>query len=87
LGRIDNLPAGAQDSGMGHTITDPAIIAKLDTIIDMVKGLDARLRGVEDGLAELRGEVRQMSVRISDVNARLPVPIAYQPPAPGKKRA
>lgn len=64
--------------------TEPAIPAKLDYLIEMVRGLGTRLRAVETELAEVKGEIRQMSVRISDVNARLPVPIAYQPP---EKRA
>ncbi|OHC76143.1 MAG: hypothetical protein A3G18_06525 [Rhodospirillales bacterium RIFCSPLOWO2_12_FULL_58_28] len=56
-----------------------------------VGALDTRIRALETEVAELkgemRGEMRQMSARISDVYTRLPVPIAYQPPGPGKKRA
>lgn len=52
-----------------------------------VGALDTRIRALETEVAELKGEVRQMSVRISDVYTRLPVPIAYQPPGSGKKRA
>ncbi len=61
--------------------------AKIDLLIELVRGMDTRLRSVESEIAELKGEVRQMSVRISDVNARLPVPIAWQPPETPKKRA
>lgn len=64
--------------------------AKIDLLIEMVRGMDGRLRAVEYGLAELRGNVdgrmTEMSHRITDIYTRLPVPIAYQPP-PGKQRA
>jgi hypothetical protein len=56
-----------------------------------IKGVDARLRAVENGLSRLEGNVdgrlTEMSHRITDVYTRLPVPIAYQPPEPSKKRA
>lgn len=63
--------------------------AKIDLLIEMVRGVDGRLRAVENGLAELRGNVdgrmTEMSHRITDIYTRLPVPIAYQPP--DKQRA
>ncbi|MBF0093406.1 MAG: hypothetical protein HQL33_10795 [Alphaproteobacteria bacterium] len=63
--------------------------AKIDLLIEMVRGVDGRLRAVETGLAELRGNVdgrmTEMSHRITDIYTRLPVPIAYQPS--GKQRA
>ncbi|MEI8396404.1 MAG: hypothetical protein WCF85_16850 [Rhodospirillaceae bacterium] len=65
---------------------DPSVVAKLDLLIELTRGLDARLRAVELEVAELkgemRGEMRQMSARISDLYGRLPVPIAYSPPEP-----
>ncbi len=62
--------------------------AKLDRLGEqMVAGFEPIREGQSDlkaEIAELRGEVRgelrQLDQRMSDVNARLPVPIAYQPP-------
>ncbi|MEI8393641.1 MAG: hypothetical protein WCF85_02820 [Rhodospirillaceae bacterium] len=51
-------------------------------IMKAILELGTKVDGIRIELAELRGEVRQMNVRICDVNARLPVPIAYSPPEP-----
>lgn len=67
------------------------ILSKLDPLIDLARRqdentrqLDGRVRLLEREMSEFRGEVRGrldgMSERISDINARLPVPIAYAPP-------
>ncbi len=56
-------------------------------IMRAIQELGAKVDSARMELAELRGEARQMSVRISDVNARLPVPIAYQPPEPKRSTA
>lgn len=69
----------------------PEVLAKLDLLIALAQKqdermdrLDDRLRLLEREISEFRGEVRGridgLSERISDVNARLPVPIAYSPP-------
>ena len=62
--------------------------AKIDLLIEMVRGMDGRLRAVECGQAELRGNgdgrLTEMSHRIPGIYTRLPVPIAYQSP---EKRA
>lgn len=67
-----------------------AIAALGDRVERQIGALDTRIRALETGVAEMkgemRGEMRQMSARISDVYTRLPVPIAYQPPH-GKQRA
>jgi len=69
-------------SRMENGITE--IKATLGLLVLLLNGLDARLRDVEAGVAEMPGEMRgqftQMGQRISDINARLPVPIAYAPP-------
>lgn len=66
------------------------ILVAIGQVASKVDRLDDRVRALETEVAELkgemRGEMRQMSARISDVYTRLPVPIAYQPP-PGKQRA
>ncbi|HYD69991.1 hypothetical protein [Azospirillum sp.] len=47
-------------------------------------GMSKEVAELKEYIAEFRGEVRGrldgMSQRISDVNARLPIPIAYAPP-------
>lgn len=67
------------------------IEAKIDLLIEMSRGLDVSLRAVEMGLSRLEGNVdgrlSEMSSRITDIYTRLPVPLAYQPPGPGRKRA
>ena len=55
-----------------------ATLARLEPLI--VRGLEnqAEMRG------EMRGQLDQMGQRISDVNARIPLPIGYAPPADRK---
>ncbi|WP_448207697.1 hypothetical protein [Azospirillum sp. sgz302134] len=70
---------------------DSELLSKIDLLIELARRqdestrqLDSRVRVLEREIAEFRGEVRgrldEMSNRIGDVNARLPVPIAYAPP-------
>lgn len=62
--------------------------AKLDRLAEQMLAGFERIRDGQSDLkaevaelrGEVRGELRQLGQRISDVNARLPVPIAYQPP-------
>jgi len=81
-------------SEVAVTDRDPEILGKLDQVLAAFASLDARLRSVETGQARLEGHVdgingrlAEMSARISDIYTRLPVPIAYQPPTDGKRRA
>jgi chromosome segregation ATPase len=60
---------------------------RFDAVDRRFDAVDAEIRRHGESIAELRGEVRQMSVRISDVNARLPIPIAYSPPEPKRSGA
>ena len=52
---------------------------------------DGQTSRVETGLAHLEsnvdGRLTEMSHRITDIYTRLPIPIAYQPPEGGKRRA
>ena len=68
---------------------EPTNTEIMNAITALGERIERRLTALENkvdantcGIAELRGEVRQMSVRISDVNARLPVSIAHSPPEP-----
>jgi hypothetical protein len=64
--------------------TQGEIKAMLTLLLPMLQSQEARQRAVETGVAELTGEMRgqfnQLGQRISDLNARLPVTLAYAPP-------
>lgn len=87
LAKLDLLLALAQKQDQRMDRMDNRLDrmdSRLDRMDDRLLRLDDRLRLLEQDISEFRGEVRGridgLSERISDVNARLPVPIAYSPP-------
>ncbi|CAK0748335.1 conserved hypothetical protein [uncultured Gammaproteobacteria bacterium] len=65
------------------------LFAKLDLILTRIAALDGNLREIKGRIAgmptardfgHLEGQIEQIGQRILDINARLPVPIAYAPP-------
>jgi len=56
-------------------------LARLEPLLIKVLEIQAEMRG------EVRGQLDQMSHRISDVNSRLPVAMGYTPPGEGRKLA
>lgn len=85
--RLGRLEAGQArlDAGQAEL---KATLARLESMLVRLVDGQAEMR---ERMAHLEGRVEgrlmEMSARISDIYTRLPVPIAYQAPAPGKKRA
>ncbi len=55
---------------------------RLDVIVAEQKRLSDRQEAQGERLANIEGQLFQIGLRIGDINARLPVPIAYSPPEP-----
>lgn len=71
---LSRLEAGQADIKGTLARLEPLLIRMMDSQSEMREEI-AELKG------EIRGEMRQVSARISDLNARLPVAVGvYQPP-------